>query len=81
MAGLVTERGEHRRHGVDMMPRLRISSIVKGPRSLATTTVCDDASGTAESNRIAADRVAADLPASVQLHALTPTQGEVILSG
>ena len=80
MSELIKEKGDDLRQTMAKTPGFKSYSMVVADAALATITVCDDAAGTAASNRIAAEWVKANMPATIQLSATDTLDGEVALS-
>jgi len=80
MTELITERGDDLRKTMARTPGFKSYSMVVSDTALATITVCDDATGTAASNGIAADWVKANMPATIQLSLTETLEGEVALT-
>ncbi len=80
MAEFVKEKGDDLRKTMAKPPGFKSYCMVLADATLATITMCDDAAGAAASNRIAADWVKANMPASIQMSAPETTEGEVAIS-
>ena len=80
MTELIKEKGDDLRKTMATTPGFKSYSMVVSDTALATITVCDDATGTAASNGIAAAWVKANMPATIQLSAPDTLEGEVALS-
>ena len=80
LTDLITELGDDLRQTMAKTPGFQSYSMVVGDGTLATITMCADKAGTEASNRIAAEWVKANMPATIQLSAPEMTEGEVALS-
>ena len=80
MTELIKERGDDLRKTMAKTPGFQSYSMVVSDTALATITVCDDATGTAASNGIAADWVKANMPASITMSLTETMEGEVALT-